>query len=88
MMKTNFRDLAAVLAISAGVVLSGAVARAGAAPFNDQAHDYSKNKTYQQGVREGKDDKVHSKDHSKKRHFKKDEDQKAYEAGYQQGRTN
>ena len=27
----------------------------------------------------------HNKDHSKKRHFKKDEDQKAYEAGYQKG---
>jgi hypothetical protein len=29
---------------------------------------------------------VNNKDHSKKRHFKKDDDQKAYEAGYQQGR--
>jgi hypothetical protein len=83
-MKINFRHIAGVLALAAGLVVSGA-----AAPlFQDQAPDYSKNKTYEQGVREGKDDKVHNQDHSKKRHFKKDEDQKAYEAGYQQGRAN
>jgi len=46
----------------------------------NQNKDYSKNKTYQQGMREGKDDQAHNRDHSKKRHFKKDEDQKAYEA--------
>jgi len=88
-MKTNFRNFGGMLAVSAGLALSGIAAPATAAPmFQDQARDYSKNKTYQQGVREGKDDKVHSRDHSKKRHFKKDEDQKAYEAGYQQGRAN
>jgi hypothetical protein len=36
-------------------------------------------------VREGKDDHAHNKDHSRKRHFNKDEDQKAYEQGYQKG---
>jgi hypothetical protein len=83
-MKTKFKHIAVALALAAGVTLSGV-----AAPlFQDQAPDYSKNKTYQQGVREGKADKVHSRDHSKKRHFKKDEDQKAYEAGYQQGHAN
>lgn len=88
-MKSNFRYFGGVLAVAAGLALSGAAVQAAAAPiFQDQAPDYSKNKTYQQGVREGKDDKVHSRDHSKKRHFKKDEDQKAYEAGYQQGRGN
>jgi hypothetical protein len=56
-----------------------------AAPFQENTKDYSKTKQYQQGVREGKDDHAQSKDHSKKRHFKKDEDQKAYEAGYQKG---
>lgn len=50
-----------------------------------QEQDYSKNKNYQQGVREGQDDRKHNLDHSKKRHFKKDEDQNAYETGYQQG---
>ena len=88
-MKTNFRHIAVALALAAGVALTGTAAHAVAAPlYQDQAPDYSKNKTYQQGVREGKDDKVHNLDHSKKRHFKKDEDQKAYEAGYQQGRAN
>lgn len=66
--------------------IGGSVVQAIAAPFQDQ--DYSKNKTYQQGVREGQVDKTNSKDHSKKHHFKKDEDQKAYEAGYQKGRGN
>jgi hypothetical protein len=51
----------------------------------DDAKDYSKTKQYQQGVREGKDDHTHNKDHSRKRHFNKEEDQKAYEAGYQKG---
>ena len=51
----------------------------------DDAKDYSKTKQYQQGVREGKDDHAHNKDHSRKRHFNKDEDRKAYEAGYQKG---
>ena len=50
--------------------------------------DYSKNKRYQQGMREGQSDHAHNLDHSKKRHFKKDEDQKAYEAGYQKGHGN
>ena len=38
-------------------------------------------------VYEGQADKAQSKDHSKGRHFKKDDDQKAYEAGYQKGRN-
>jgi hypothetical protein len=67
--------LAAALAIGVG----------GVALQADDAKDYSKTKQYQQGVREGKDDHAHNKDHSKKRHFKKDDDQKAYEAGYQKG---
>jgi hypothetical protein len=36
-------------------------------------------------MREGKVDQAHNRDHYKKHHFKKDEDQKAYEAGYQKG---
>jgi hypothetical protein len=50
-----------------------------------QDQDYSKNPKYQQGLREGKVDQTHNRDHYKKHHFKKDEDQKAYEAGYQKG---
>jgi hypothetical protein len=86
-----------VLAVAAGISIGGfAVQAVGAPLFQDQAQghdqdrdkDYSKNKTYQQGVREGQDDNTHHRDHSKKRHFKKDEDQKAYEAGYQKGHGN
>ena len=85
-MKINLRRSLCALAVAAGVGMSGGMVQAVAAPlFQGQDQDYSKNKTYQQGVREGQDDSKHNKDHSKKRHFKKDEDQKAYEAGYQQG---
>jgi hypothetical protein len=73
----------------ATIIGSGFVStlQASAAPFF-QDQDYSKNKTYQQGLREGKSDGAHHKDHSKKRHFNRDEDQKAYEAGYQKGHGN
>jgi hypothetical protein len=88
-MRTNFRHSVCVVALSAGIGISGGTVQAVAAPFfQEQPPDYSKNKTYQQGVREGQDDHAHNRDHSKKRHFKKDEDQKAYEAGYQKGHGN
>jgi len=81
-MRINFRRCAGTVAIAMGIGISSlSVPQANAA--EDQ--DYSKNKTYQQGMREGKNDGAHHKDHSKKRHFNKDEDQKAYEAGYQKG---
>jgi hypothetical protein len=73
-----------VVAVGMSIGLGGGHVMA--APFFQDQPDYSKNAKYQQGVREGQDDKVHNKDHSKKRHFKKDDDQKAYEAGYEQGR--
>ena len=87
----NVRKCIWVLAVVLGSGITGGTVRAAAPPAaQDQNHDqdYSKNKTYQQGMREGKDDQTHNRDHSKKRHFKKDDDQKAYEAGYQKGRTN
>lgn len=77
-----------VLAVVLGTGITGGAVRATAAQSSqDQAHDqdYSKNKNYQTGVRDGKDDKAHNKDHSRNRKFKKDDDQKAYEAGYQVG---
>lgn len=80
-----------VLALALGISVGGGTVQAVGAPFfqdHDHEQDYSKNKTYKQGVREGKADQVHNRDHSKKRRFKKDEDQKAYEAGYQKGRGN
>jgi hypothetical protein len=89
-MRTNLRRGFGVLAIAVGICISGGAVKAVAAPFfqNQNQPDYSKNKTYQQGMREGKDDQAHNRDHYKKRHFKKDEDQKAYEAGYQKGHGN
>jgi hypothetical protein len=74
-MKLSRWVLAAALAIGVGGLTLNA----------DDAKDYSKTKQYQQGVREGQSDHAHNLDHSKKRHFKKDEDQKAYETGYQKG---
>jgi hypothetical protein len=66
----------------------GAVQIVAAPFFQDQGPDYSKNKTYQQGMRDGQNDRTHNLDHSKKRRFKNDDDQKAYEAGYQKSRNN
>ena len=88
-MRINVKRYSWVLAVAAGIALTGGAVQAVAAPFfQDQGPDYSKNKRYQQGQREGQSDHAHKLDHSKKRHFKKDEDQKAYEAGYQKGYGN
>lgn len=87
-MKLNLRHSVCVLAVAAGIGLSGVAVPAVGAPFQDHEQDYSKNKNYQQGMREGRSDLAHKKDHSKKRHFKKDEDQRAYESGYQKGHGN
>ena len=96
-LQMNLRKCVWVLAVVlVGGITAGKVQAAASPPApaarasQDQAHDqdYSKNKTYQQGMREGQDDHAHNRDHSKKRHFKKDEDQKAYEAGYQKGHGN
>jgi hypothetical protein len=73
------------VALSAGITGGAVRAVASPVPQVSQDHDYSKNKRYQQGVSEGRDDHAKNLDHSKKRHFKKDDDQKAYEAGYQVG---
>jgi len=75
-MKINFKHWALAIAMVAGPLAA-----------QDHEQDYSKNKTYQQGMRDGKADHARNKDHSKKRHYKKDEDNKAYEAGYQKSRN-
>ena len=90
-MKLNVKRCIWTLALAVGIGIGGGAPRAMAAPFlQDQAPaaDYSHNKTYQQGQREGQADKAKNLDHSKKRHFKKNDDQTAYEAGYQKGRSN
>jgi hypothetical protein len=90
-MRINLRQCVLVLAVAMGICVTGGTLGAAASALpQDQAHvsqnpDYSKNKTYQQGLKEGRGDQAHNLDHSKKRHFKKDEDRNAYEAGYQQG---
>jgi hypothetical protein len=89
-MRINVKKCVWVLAVVLGIGTAIRPIRAAAYPLpQEQAHDqdYSKTKTYQQGLRDGQDDNKHNKDHSKKRHFKKDDDQKAYESGYQQGRN-
>jgi hypothetical protein len=85
----KLRHCIGVLAVVSGMGITVGAAQAAGAPFfQDQGPDYSKNKRYQQGMQEGKADHTRNLDHSKKRHFKKDDDQKAYEAGYQKGHTN
>jgi hypothetical protein len=75
----------AVMTLSVGIIGGAVLVRASPSRQEQHEQDYSKNRRYQQGMREGKDDQARNRDHSKKRHFKKDEDQKAYESGYQQG---
>ena len=90
-MRRNLRQGVLVLVVALGIGITGGTARAAAFPLPQdhaqvsQDKDYSKNKKYQQGVSEGRDDRAKNLDHSKKRQFKKDDDQKAYEAGYQVG---
>lgn len=90
----NLRNGVWVLAVAfaLGIGITGGAARAASSwlpqdESHDQARDqdYTKNKNYQLGMRDGQDDRAHNRDHSKKRHFKKDDDQRAYEAGYEQG---
>lgn len=86
--RMSLRGCVWVLATALGIGITGGAVLVAASPSpQEQAHeqDYSKNKVYQQGLREGRDDRAHNRDHSKKRHFKKDDDQKAYETGYQAG---
>jgi hypothetical protein len=73
------------MVVGTGVTI-GAVRAAEPQSSEDHAQnqDYSKNKNYQVGMRDGKDDKAHNRDHFRKRNFKRDEDQRAYESGYQQ----
>lgn len=88
-MRVNLRRCIWVTAIAMGISIGAGAARAAEGPFfQEHEQDYSKNKNYEKGVREGRDDQAHNRDHSKKRQFKKSEDQKAYEAGYQKGRGN
>ena len=88
----KWKKMAGLLVIVSAVVFSGEVTRAVAQDESrarteqgDRGPDYTSNKNYQLGDRDGQDDYKHKRDHSKKRHFKNDDDQKAYESGYQHG---
>jgi hypothetical protein len=91
-MKLNVKNGVWALALTIGVGIGASVSKAVATPLFQQEQrsepDYSKDKTYQQGQRDGQADRKKNRDHSKKRRFKKDDDQRAYEAGYQKGRNN
>src|ERR1035437_5779531 len=83
----NLKQCAWIVAMTLGIGITGGTARLAASPSPQEQHDqdYSKNKNYQQGMRDGRDDTARNRDHSKKRNFKKDEDKKDYETGYQAG---
>ena len=86
-LRMNFRQGIWVLALVLGIGITGGAMRAAPSPSTpgQAQQDYSKNKSYQVGMRDGKVDKTNNKDHSRKRKFKKDDDHNAYEAGYQEG---
>lgn len=86
-MQTNVKRCVWIVAMTLGLGVTGGTVWGAASPAPQDQHqqDYSKNKNYQQGMRDGRDDIAHKRDHSKKRKFAKDEDQKAYETGYQTG---
>jgi hypothetical protein len=82
----NLKQCVWIGVMTLGIGITGGTARmAASTPQEQHEQDYSKNKNYQQGMRDGHDDFALNRDHSKKRHFKKDNDQKDYEAGYQGG---
>lgn len=82
-MRMNLKQCMWIGVMILGLGIAGGMARATASPQEQREQDYSKNKNYQTGMRDGRDDSKHDRDHFKKRKFKKDDDQKAYEAGYQ-----
>src|ERR1700720_3601468 len=86
--KMHLKQGAWIFALALGIGVAGSTARVLASPAPQEQHDqdYSKNRNYQTGMRDGRSDQAHNRDHYKKRTFKKDDDQKAYESGYQSSR--
>jgi hypothetical protein len=61
-MRMNFKPYVWVLAVVVAAGIIGSTVRTVASPAMNAAGqdtDYSKNRKYQQGIREGKDDKAH-----------------------------
>lgn len=85
-MRKNLKQCVWIGAMSLSIAITGGMARVAASSSQEQhEQDYSRNKNYQRGLHDGQDDQRHNRDHFKTRHFKKDDDQKAYESGYQEG---
>jgi hypothetical protein len=86
-MRINLKRCVWIVAMTLGIGIAGGALRVAASPSPQDQHDqdYSKNKNYQVGMRDGRDDVSHNRDHYKKRTFKKVDDKKAYETGYQTG---
>jgi hypothetical protein len=86
-MRTNLKRCVWIAALGLGMGITGGTVRLAASPAAQDQHDqdYSKNKNYQLGMRDGRDDNAHKRDHFRKRSFKKDQDQRDYEVGYQAG---
>jgi hypothetical protein len=85
--RMNLKQCLWILAITVAFGITGGTARVMASPSPQEQHDqdYSKNKNYQLGMRDGRDDSAHNRDHFKKRNFKKDGDKQDYETGYLAG---
>src|SRR5258708_9863638 len=83
----RMKKCALIVSMTLAMGITGGTVRVAASPLPQEQHDqdYSKNKNYQQGMRDGHDDAAHNRDHYKKRNFKKDDDKKDYETGYQSG---
>ncbi len=86
-LRINLKQCVWMAALAMAFGISGGTVRVLASPAPQDQHDqdYSKNKNYQLGMRDGHDDNMHNRDHFKKRKFKKDDDKNAYESGYQAG---
>jgi hypothetical protein len=85
--RMNLKQCVWIVAMTLGIGITGGTVRVAASPSPQEQHDqdYSKNKNYQVGMRDGRNDSARNRDHYKKRNFKKDDDKKAYESGYQSG---
>jgi hypothetical protein len=85
--RINLKHVVWIAVLTLGIGITGGMVRVAASPSPQDQHDqdYSRNKNYQQGMRDGRDDNAHKRDHFKKRKFKKDDDQRVYEIGYQFG---
>jgi hypothetical protein len=85
-MPMNLKRSVCVVALTLGLGMAAGTVQLMASPSPQDVHvDYSKNKNYQLGMQDGRVDYAHKRDHFKKRNFKKDDDRKDYETGYQAG---